>query len=51
MNEIVNKFSLDGLKFMPKIHLRQPVLLDYLLKTKKEYKSLKKQRIYDIFTK
>ena len=24
MNEIVNKFSLAGDKFMPEIHLRQP---------------------------
>ena len=24
MNEIANKFSLAGHKFMPKIHLRQP---------------------------
>ena len=42
MNEIVNKFLLAGDKFMPEMHLR---------KTKKEYKSLKKQEIYDIFIK
>ena len=24
MNEVVNKFSLTGDKFMPEIHLRQP---------------------------
>ena len=48
----VNKFLLAGDKFMPQIHLRQPglstVLLDHLLKTRKEYKNLKKQEIKDI---
>ena len=28
MNEIVNKFLLAGDKFMPEIHLRQPVSFD-----------------------
>ena len=55
MNEIVIKFLLAGDKFMPEIHLKQPgfttVLLDHLLKTKKEFKNLKKQKIQAIFTK
>ena len=55
MNEIVNKFLLTGNKFMPKMHLKQPdfltVLVDHLLKTKKEFKNLKKQEIQTIFTK
>ena len=55
MNEIVNKFLLAGDKFMPEMHLRQPqfciVLLDCLLKIKKEFKNLKKQEIQAIFTK
>ena len=49
MNQIVNKFLLAGDKFMPGIYLRRPdlniVLVDNLLKTKKEYKNLKKQEI------
>ena len=46
---------------MPEMHLRQPnalinqdlriVLVDHLLKTKKEYKKAKKQEIEDIFIK
>ena len=62
MNEIVNKFLLVGDKFMPEMHLRQPargalqqdlliVLVDHLLKIKKEFKNLKKQEIQAIFTK
>ena len=61
MNEIVNKFLLAGDRFMPEIDLRQPtlldnqdlriVLIDHLQKTKKEYRNLKKQEIYDIFIK
>ena len=55
MNEIVDKFLLAGDKFMPEMHLKYPgftiVLVDHLLKTKKEFKSLKKQEIQDIFTK
>ena len=54
-NEIVNKFLLAGDKFMPKRHLKQSdlliVLVDHLLKTKKEFKNLKKQEIRPIFTK
>ena len=54
MNEIVNKFLLAGDKFMPEMHLKQPgfiVLVDHLLKIKKEFKNLKKQEIRVIFTK
>ena len=41
MNEIVSKFLLAGDKFMPELHLRQPVFLHtvlvvHLLKIKKE---------------
>ena len=60
MNEIANKFLLAEDRFMPEMHLRQPVLLDksgftystyepFTKKTKKEYKNLKKQEIHDIF--
>ena len=42
MNEIVNNFLLTGDKFM---------LVDHLLKTKKEFKNLKKQEIQAMFTK
>ena len=50
MNEIVNKFLLAGYTFMPEMHLRQPrftysACRDHLLKTKKEFKILKKQNI------
>ena len=54
MNEIVNKFLLAGDKFMPEMHLKQPgfiVLVDHLLKIKKEFKNLKKQEIQTIFIK
>ena len=55
MNEIVNKFLLAADKFMPEIHLKQPdlliLLVEHLLKTKKEFKNLKKQEIQAIFTK
>ena len=54
MNDKVNKFVLEGDEFMPEMHLRQPglpiVLVDHLQKVKKEYKSLNKQEIQDIFT-
>ena len=44
MNKIVNKFLLEGDKFMPEMHLKQPDLLIvpvvHLPKTKKELKSL-----------
>ena len=59
MNDIINKFLLAGDKFMPEMHLRQPlvnqdlhiVLADHLLKTKEEFKSLKKLEIQNLFTK
>ena len=56
MNEIVNKFLIDGDKFMPEMHLREPgityiVLVDDLPKIKKECKYLKKQDIHDVFIK
>ena len=48
MNEIVNKFLLAGDKFMPEMHLKQPRFTysacGPLLKIKKEFKHLKKQR-------
>ena len=55
MNEIVNKLLLAGAKFMPEMHLRQSDLLiivvDHLLKIKKELTKVKKQDIQDIFIK
>ena len=55
MVDIVNKFLLAGDKFMPEIHLKNKdlliVLLEHLLKTKKEFKNLKKKEIQNIFTK
>ena len=55
MNEIINKFLLAGDKFMFEMHLSQPGftyrLVNHLQKTKKEYKNLKEQEIYDIFIK
>ena len=52
MNKIVTKFLLAGDKFMLEMHLKQPgVLADHLLKTKKEFRNLKKQEIQAIFTK
>ena len=54
MNEIVNEFLLAGDKFMPEMHIKQPgfiVLAGHLLKTKKEFRNLKKQEIHTIFTK
>ena len=45
MNEIVDNFLLAGDTFMPEIHLRQQVLVDYLLKKNKEHKTLRKQEI------
>ena len=38
INEVVNKFLLAGNKFVPEMHLRQPV--EHLQKAKKEYKNL-----------
>ena len=44
MNRIVNKFLLEGDKFMPEMHLRQPgftyMLVDHLLKMNKELENL-----------
>ena len=55
MNEIVNKFSLAGDKFIPGIPLRQSgffmVLGDHLQEAKKESKNLNKQEIQDILIK
>ena len=48
MNEIIIKFLLYGDIFMPKI---PRVLLEQLLKTDKEFKNLKKQKMKDIFIK
>ena len=54
MNETVNKFLLAGDKFMPEMHLKQPVLLKVLeansIKTKKKLKSLCRQEIQSLFT-
>ena len=55
MNEIVNKFLLAGDKFMPEMHLKQPVY-NYsacgpFTKNKERIKNLKKQEIQAIFTK
>ena len=46
MDDIVNNFLLAGNKFMPEI-----VLVSHLLKTKKEFRNLKKQEIQAIFAK
>ena len=55
MTEIVNKFLLAGDKFMLEMHLRQPgftySVVNHLLKTRKEFKKLKKQEMQAIFTK
>ena len=55
MNDIVNKCLLAGDKFMPEcIQKNQDiltVLVDHLLKPKKEFKNLKKQELQTIFTK
>ena len=57
MNEIVNKFLLAGDKIMSEMQEMKDsqdlhiVLIDHLQKTKKEYKTLKKQEIHDIFIK
>ena len=55
MNKIFNKFLLAGDKFMPEMHLKQQdlliVLVDHLLKMKKEFTNLKKQEIQTIFIK
>ena len=52
MIEIVKTFLLAGDIFIPEMHLRQDnldsrvVLVDYLIKTKTEYKYSKKQVIH-----
>ena len=55
MNEIVNMLLLREVNFMPEMLLRQPEITYStrrpLAKTMKEYKSLKKQEIHDIFIK
>ena len=55
MNEIVNKFLLAGDKFMPEMHLRDPIVgtysaCDHLLEINKEFKNLRKQEIQTTFT-
>ena len=54
MNEIVNKFLLEGDKFMPEMHLKQPglltVLVAHLPKAKKELRSLCRLEIQTLFT-
>ena len=53
MNETVKMFLLAGDKFIPEMNISQPGFtysaLDDSLKTKKECKNLKKQKIQDIF--
>ena len=55
INEIVNTFLLAGDKFMSEMHIKQPglliVLVDHLLKTKKEFRNLRKREIQTIFSK
>ena len=54
MNEIINMFLLAGDKFMPEKNLSldiHTVRVEHLLKAKKEYKNLKKQKIHEIFIK
>ena len=55
MNDIIDKFLLVGDKFMSEMHLRQPGFTysacGPFTKIKKEYKSLNKLEIQDIFTK
>ena len=49
MNQIVNKFLLEGDKFMPEMHLRQRGFTysacGHLLEISKEYKNLCKRKI------
>ena len=55
MNQIVNKFSLAGYKFMPEMRLKQPEFTysacGQFTKKNKEFKNLCKQEIQIIFTK
>ena len=54
MNEIINKLSLSEEKIMPELHLNSQDLLialvDYLLNIVKEFRSLEKQVIENIYT-
>ena len=54
MSKIVSKFLLAGYRFMPEMYLSSldllKVLVEHLLKTKKEFKNLKKQETQNIFT-
>ena len=53
MNEIVNKLLLAWDKRISEMHFKKPgftyMFMEHSRKTKKEYKSLKKQEIHDIF--
>ena len=54
MDEIVNKLSLAGDKFMPEVHLKLPGFTYSAcgpFTKNKEFKNLKKQEIQTIFTK
>ena len=51
MNEIVKKFLLAGLKFMPEMHLRQPGFTYNACEPFTKNKDLKKQEIHVIFIK
>ena len=46
MNKIINKFLLNGDKFMPELHLNQPGIaysvVGYLLNIVKEFENLEK---------
>ena len=52
---MANQYLLAGDKFMREMHLKSLdlviVLVDHLLKTKKEFKNLKKQELQNIFAK
>ena len=54
MNDIISRFLFTGDKFMPEMHLRQPGFAYSAcgpFTKKKEYKTLNKLEIQDIFTK
>ena len=55
MNEVINKFLLARVDFMPEMHLRQPGFTHSacgpFTKTKERTKKLKKQEIHNIFIK
>ena len=55
MNEIVNKFSLAGDKFMPEMYLKQPGFMysacEPFTKNKERIQKFKKQEIHYIFIK